>query len=440
MKKLSAAEQRLIENATLMGASHIIFKKLQDIGIVNYQLGKLIVMSSGESLTTSQMDDSLPYPVYGGGGLVGYYSRYLFDSPKIVIGRVGARCGCVFVTEHKAWVTDNALVVTKTSNLVDDGYLVHALRYLNLRQQANQAAQPVISQKNINLLLIPVPSIEVQKSIDNFLNVVERRQQENKSEILPSLPSPLGAIRRIVARIEELAAKVAEARGLRRQSIEEAEVLLNASAFKAFTKFDSKNLVLIESICEVKGGIQKSSDRTPGANPRRYITVAHVQRNWIDTGDPRYFEVSDEELERWRLLSGDVLIIEGNGSADHIGRTALFTGEIEDCVHQNHVIRVRPNQSKLMPEYLNTYLNSPLGRDQMLKLSRTTSGLFTLSVGRIKSIKISAPPLPEQRHIVVYLNNLHAKVDALKRLQTETAAEMDALLPSILDKAFKGEL
>ncbi|MEG4504964.1 restriction endonuclease subunit S [Microcoleus sp. F6_B4] len=251
---------------------------------------------------------------------------------------------------------------------------------------------------------------------------------------------PLDEQRRIVARIEELAAKVEEARGLRRQSAKEAEVLLSAAAFKAFTKFDSKNLVSIESICEVKGGIQKSSDRTPGANPRRYITVAHVQRNWIDTGEPRYFEVSDEELERWRLLSGDVLIIEGNGSADHIGRTALFTGEIEDCVHQNHVIRVRPNQSKLMPEYLNTYLNSPLGRDQMLKLSRTTSGLFTLSVGRIKSIKIPVPPLSEQRRIVAYLDNLQSKVDALKGLQAETAAELDALLPSILDKAFKGEL
>lgn len=251
---------------------------------------------------------------------------------------------------------------------------------------------------------------------------------------------PLDEQRRIVAQIEELAAKVEEARGLRWQSANEAEALLSAAAFKAFTKFDCKNLVSIGSICEVKGGIQKSSDRTPGANPRRYITVAHVQRNWIDTGDPRYFEVSDEELERWRLLSGDVLIIEGNGSADHIGRTALFRGEIEDCVHQNHVIRVRPNQAELMPEYLNSYLNSPLGRDQMLNLSRTTSGLFTLSVGRIRSIEIPVPPLPEQHRIVAYLDNLQTKVDALKRLQAETAAELDALLPSILDKAFKGEL
>jgi len=76
-------------------------------------LGDLISMSSGEGLTSSQMDDSAPYPVYGGGGLNGRYTRYLFEEPTIVIGRVGARCGCVFVTEPKAWVTDNALYLKK---------------------------------------------------------------------------------------------------------------------------------------------------------------------------------------------------------------------------------------------------------------------------------------------------------------------------------------
>lgn len=58
----------------------------------------------------------------------------------------------------------------------------------------------------------------------------------------------------------------------------------------------------------------------------------------------------------------------------------------------------------------------------------------------IKKIKIALLPLEEQGRIVAYLDDLQAKVDALKRLQAETAAELDALPPSILDKAFKGEL
>lgn len=55
-------------------------------------------------------------------------------------------------------------------------------------------------------------------------------------------------------------------------------------------------------------------------------------------------------------------------------------------------------------------------------------------------MRILVPTIPEQRRIVVELDALQAEVDALKRLQTETAEELDALLPSILDRAFKGEL
>jgi type I restriction enzyme S subunit len=244
--------------------------------------------------------------------------------------------------------------------------------------------------------------------------------------------------RRVVARIEELAAQIHEARTLRHQAAEEAEALTGASASKLFQECPERHPIM--ALAEVRGGIQKGPHRAPGANPVRYLTVAHVHRNRILTDSPRYFEVSPVELERWRLLRGDVLIIEGNGSADQIGRTALFRGEIENCVHQNHVIRIRPDKQRVMPEFLNTFLNSPAGQDAVQGQSRTSSGLRSLSVGRIKSICVPVPPLSEQRRIVSELDALQAQVDALKRLQAETAAELDALLPSILDKAFKGQL
>jgi type I restriction enzyme S subunit len=140
------------------------------------------------------------------------------------------------------------------------------------------------------------------------------------------------------------------------------------------------------------------------------------------------------------LLPGDVLVIEGNGSSEQIGRAALFRGEIDDCVHQNHVIRIRPNPDKLLPEYLNIYLNSSIGRGQMLERSRTTSGLFNLSVGRIKELEIPLPSLAEPCKVVAEVGNLESTIGPLVKLQSETAAELDALMPSILSKAFRGEL
>ncbi len=155
-------------------------------------------MASGEGLTSSQMDDAAPYPVYGGGGLNGRYSEYLFEEPRIAIGRVGARCGCVFVTEPKSWITDNALYITEFSSELNFDYLVQALSSLDIRQQANQAAQPVVSQKKINPLPIPVPpNIEqvrivselkqLQSSIDSLTDL----QDETSKELDAVLPSVL---------------------------------------------------------------------------------------------------------------------------------------------------------------------------------------------------------------------------------------------------------
>jgi type I restriction enzyme, S subunit len=78
-------------------------------------------------------------------------------------------------------------------------------------------------------------------------------------------------------------------------------------------------------------------------------------------------------------------------------------------------------------------------RRKIVPLSKSSASPH-LNIGALRRFKLLLPPPGEQRRIVAYLDGLQAKVDALKRLQAETAAELDALLPSILDRAFKGHL
>jgi type I restriction enzyme S subunit len=196
----------------------------------------------------------------------------------------------------------------------------------------------------------------------------------------------------------------------------------------------------IGELCEIRGGLQKSPSRTPKNNPRPYLRVANVQQGFLALQDIAYFEVSDSELERYRLLPDDVLIIEGNGSPDFIGRTAIFRGEVGNCVHQNHVIRLRPNKSHILSEFLSAYLASPRGRRIIRELSHTSSGLLNLSVGKIRSIPVPPCSLSEQHRIVSHLHLVQTQVAALKRAQEDTDAELRRLEQAILDRAFRGEL
>jgi len=207
---------------------------------------------------------------------------------------------------------------------------------------------------------------------------------------------------------------------------------------KESQKATGRKMVKIGLISEVKGGIQKTKNREPRSNPRRYLTVAHVQRNYIDSSDPRYFEVSDEELEIWRLLAGDVLVVEGNGNRELVGRTALFKGEIEDCVHQNHVIRVRPNQNSLTSEYLAYFLNSPMGQQSVNKQSMGTSGLFTLSVGRLKKTEVPLPSLPEQRQIAAILSSIDDAIAAARASVEASKALKMQLINQLLSSPVEG--
>jgi len=149
------------------------------------------------------------------------------------------------------------------------------------------------------------------------------------------------------------------------------------------------------------------------------------------------FELFEGDLERFRLVDGDILIVEGNGSATEIGRCAVWAGEIDDCVHQNHIIRCRPVMLELTP-YVSRYLNSPGGIRMMQALAITTSGLYSLSVGKIRTIAIPLPPLAEQHRIVAKVDELMAICDGLEAQLATGQTERSRLLEALIHEALEG--
>jgi hypothetical protein len=97
----------------------------------------------------------------------------------------------------------------------------------------------------------------------------------------------------------------------------------------------------VDQLAEIQGGIQKQPSRKPVQNAYPFLRVANVHRDRLELDEVHNIELFAGELARLRLEQGDILIVEGNGSRTEIGRSAIWNGSIPDCVHQNHIIRVR---------------------------------------------------------------------------------------------------
>jgi type I restriction enzyme M protein len=146
------------------------------------QLDKIIKLSSGRGLTSSNMIEG-QHPVYGGNGINGYHNEYFLEEPTIVIGRVGAYCGVIHVTEKKSWISDNGLYVTNFLQEIELEYLSQILTQLNLNQFAKVGGQPSISQKTVTDLKIPIPSIDIQKRIVSQIQKEKTLVNANKELI-----------------------------------------------------------------------------------------------------------------------------------------------------------------------------------------------------------------------------------------------------------------
>lgn len=291
-------------------------------------------------------------------------------------------------------------------NFLDSNYLWFWLEEskIELAKKATGSTFKQVSRDDIESLEIPLPPLAEQKRIAAILDKAD-------------------AIRR-----------------KRQEAIRLADELLRSVFLDMFgdpvTNPKGWEVKPLSNVAQIQGGLQLTPKRDPYPLELPYLRVANVYSDKLVLDEIKYIKVTQEEAKRVALQKGDILVVEGHGNREEIGRTSVWDASITHCLHQNHLIRIRLDNNKVDPVFISAYLNSSGGRQQLFKFGKTTSGLNTISISNVKETSVLLPPieLQKQYESLVYKNK------EIIRKNTEQLEEINKMFNSLVQRAFKGEL
>jgi type I restriction enzyme S subunit len=242
--------------------------------------------------------------------------------------------------------------------------------------------------------------------------------------------------RRIVARIEAIAGKIDEARRLRGETEAGAAALASSAASAVFSRLN--NCVPLGDVCEVID--PNPSHRYPMYVPDGVPIVSSSEFVGEDAIDgsrakrvPRSF--FDETLGRFDIRAGDVVF----SRKGKVGYARPYPAD--QVLAMTHTLCVlKPNRAKLNPQFLLHFSRSSSFIDALLTTMNPNVGVPTLGLGVIRSVATPLPSLEVQQRIADELESMRILCSTARSAYVGSRLSLDALLPAILDRAFKGEL
>lgn len=187
--------------------------------------------------------------------------------------------------------------------------------------------------------------------------------------------------------------------------------------------------VPLHKVAEVRTGLAKNVGREGATVKRPYIRVANVQDGTLDLTEVKEIDVPASQTARYTLQAGDLLLIEGNGNPENLGRSCLWRGQVLDAVHQNHVFAVRTlSNDELLPEFLEQQTQSEYGRNYFLSCAKGSTGLSSLNSSQLKSFPLVIPPPAEQRRIAQILSTWDQAIATTERLLANSRTQWQALI------------
>ena len=292
---------------------------------------------------------------------------------------------------------------------LDGRYLYHWVRAApfvgRLVRLATGASYPAVSDKIVNAAPIPLPPIEEQRRIATALDAAEALRAKRRLAL-----AKLDTLTQAIF-IDMFGDPVANPLGWR----------------------DDR---LLADVAEVRSGITKG--RKAGGAPLAstpYLAVVNVQDGFIQLDPLKSIDATTAEVKRYALRDGDILLTEG-GDSDKLGRGAVWRGQVEPCIHQNHVFRVRLVDDSMTPEFLSRLVASQRGKRYFLRMAKQTTGIASINMTQLRAFPLLEPPRAAQDE---FLGRLSRVQEAVTTIQY-SAEQLDTLFLSLQQWAFRGEL
>ena len=350
-------------------------------------LGEVATWSTGKNLSASKRSSAGAHPILGANGLIGRTNEVLLDCDLITVGRVGA-CGETHRSAGPVWVSDNALIAIPNNRVLID-YLYHVLSVFEYQTITSGTTQPLITKNKLKNQVIQLPPLAEQK------------------------------------RIVDVAASVDTYIAALQQQAVDARSASNAVLYELLSASEDQWLeTTLSEICDVRDGTHDSPKESPKGYP--LVTSKNIRNGKVDLSDTYLISESDyvEINKRSKVDQFDLLI----GMIGTVG---------EVCFEKNSPIYAIKNVglikagNQLLGQFLFHYLSSSIGQDQ-IKSSTSGSTQKFIGLGRLRSLRVLLPPLPEQQKIVEIVSSMDDVVSLTEQAVTDAHNLRSGLLSNLL--------
>lgn len=353
---------------------------------------------------TSRDRKAGPYPYYGANGIQDYIDDYIFDDELVLLAEDGGNFGSkekpiAYRISGKTWVNNHAHVL-KPKNIIDVDYLCYSLMYYDVSGLVNGATRQKLTQSEMRKINIRYRSLEKQRQIVFEIKLV--------SNIISSRKHQLCNLDLLVkSRFIEMF----------------GDLVVNDKSLKV------SQLV---NISDIVSGITKGrKTKEPELIEVPYMSVSNVKDGYIDWSTVKTILATSKEIEQYRLMPNDVLITEG-GDPDKVGRGAIITNPLLDCIHQNHIFRVRLYKSIITPVYFSYYLQNQASKQYFLRCAKQTTGIASINMTQLKALPVLIPPLDLQNQFADFVE----QVDKSKLAIQKSLDELETLKKSLMQQYF----